>query len=162
MYYLFDYNGIGESFIREYCEDLLNNKEWTSQIVNLSGLFSNFNVDSLASIVEECNRYNEPPMEVVKYLNTRAETERCDYTVQLESLTGLAISHDAVWGGMPLSHNIVIDWYIKDDEDSDESVTFTTQDLVSVKGDEMVFQNNKFKLTLKKSQKQKLDYSVLV
>ena len=71
FFYLIDYKGIGEEFIREYCADHGINNHWTQQIVNLASMFKSFNFDMLKAIIEESIRYNESPAQAVKWLNAK-------------------------------------------------------------------------------------------
>lgn len=73
IYYMIDFNGLAPEFIREYCEDNLNNKSYIDKILAISSVFEQFNFDMLKAIVEEMNRYNEPPTEAIKILNAKFE-----------------------------------------------------------------------------------------
>jgi hypothetical protein len=73
IYYLFEYTGLDEDFIREYCDDNLNDKSKIDKIVELSKLFDQFNFDMLAAVVEEINRYEDEPSDLIKILNAKPE-----------------------------------------------------------------------------------------
>ena len=73
IYYYFDFRGLEEEFIREYCQDNLNNKSQIDTLCNIAGVFSAFNFDMLKATVEEMNRYDESPQEALRVLNVRAE-----------------------------------------------------------------------------------------
>ena len=73
IYYYFDFKGLEEEFIREYCRDNLNNKSHIDTLANIAGVFSAFNFDMLKATVEEMNRYDESPQEALRVLNVRAE-----------------------------------------------------------------------------------------
>lgn len=73
IYYMLDFRGLDADFIREYCNDNLNNKVHIETIVNVGSLFSEFNFDMLKSLVEEMNRYNESPQEALEMLNAKPE-----------------------------------------------------------------------------------------
>ena len=45
FYYSITYNGLEDSFVREYCEDNLNDKNMINSVVNFSSTFSKFNFD---------------------------------------------------------------------------------------------------------------------
>ena len=55
------------------CEDNLNDKSKISQVVAVSTVFEAMNFDMLQAMVEEMNRYEETPQEVLQYLNVRPE-----------------------------------------------------------------------------------------
>lgn len=67
--YSYAYAGLEEDFIREYCEENLNDKSNINGIVVLSSTFTRFNFDMLKSLVEEMNRYNESVSQSLEHLN---------------------------------------------------------------------------------------------
>lgn len=73
LYYHITYGHLEEDFIREYCEDLLNNKSWVENIVQISTMHGKFNFDMLQALINETNRFNEPPEEVAEILNIHPE-----------------------------------------------------------------------------------------
>lgn len=85
IYYMLEFEGLEEEFIREYCQDNLNDKEQIQSIVNVSSLFYHFNFDILQSLVEEMNRYNEPASESIKMLNVKPESN--DDELKIVSVT---------------------------------------------------------------------------
>lgn len=92
IYYLFEYSGLEENFIREYCVDNLIDKTKTSSIVNVSNMFDHFNFDMLAAIVEEVNRYNEEPSDIVKFLNAKPEyCGESNYSIDVNIMNHRAI-----------------------------------------------------------------------
>ena len=76
IFYAIDFFGLEEQFIREYCEENLNNKLHINKICLFSNLFSSFNFDMLKALVEDMNRYNESPEETIKMLNTKPDSFR--------------------------------------------------------------------------------------
>jgi hypothetical protein len=85
IFYSVDFKGLSEEFIRDYCNDVLDNKTYIDQITKIATLFSQFNFDMLKALVEDMNRYNETPQEVMRLLNAKPEYDNAepDYTVQL-------------------------------------------------------------------------------
>mgnify|MGYP001418830748 CR=1 FL=1 len=71
IYYHYKYAGLEEDFIREYCNDNLNNKELVDDIIPLTLLIESFSFDILKALVEELNRYGEKVSEVIKHLNVK-------------------------------------------------------------------------------------------
>ena len=51
IFYLLDFKGLDTAFIREYCEDRLNNKQHIDQICGLTSIFGQFNFDMLKALV---------------------------------------------------------------------------------------------------------------
>ena len=74
LFYLINYKGLDANFVREYAEDNLKNKDHIEKLVNITALYKHFNFDMLKAIVEEMNRYNEPPKEALVYLNAQPDT----------------------------------------------------------------------------------------
>ncbi len=73
IFYLLDFKGLDEGFIREYCDDNLINKSHLDELIKVSGLFDVFNFDLLAAFVEELNRYDESPINLLPLLNAKPE-----------------------------------------------------------------------------------------
>ncbi len=75
IYYLLEYQGLDADFVREYCLENLKNQAQVDGVCRVATLFSQFNFDMLKCIVEEMNRYNESPLEVMRFLNTKADSD---------------------------------------------------------------------------------------
>lgn len=73
IFYLIEFDGLAEDFIRQYCADNLLDQSKTDKIVEVSALFDKFNFDLLSSFVEEVNRYGENPVDLVRVLNAKPE-----------------------------------------------------------------------------------------
>ena len=107
IYYTVRYEGLEEAFIREYCQDNLNNTQYIDQITKISVLFASFNFDLLKAIVEEMNRYDESPQDALKILNAIPESNSNntfditltvgDVVIPTEDLS------DEDWSGNPLT-----------------------------------------------------------
>jgi hypothetical protein len=84
IFYLMEFGGLDEKFIKEYCEENLSNQDWITKVVEVSRLFDVFNFDLLASIVEESNRYGEDPATLTDLLNAKPEyAGKSNYNVGL-------------------------------------------------------------------------------
>ena len=155
IFYMLDFKGLDPDFIREYCEDRLNNKEYIERIVQITGTFSAFNFDMLKALVEEMNRYNEPPQEAMKMLNAKPEySEECKYKVHLH-VDGKLIDeediNDEEWRGNPLNKQIHINYRVwEKDSDGNEdyewnAARFATTDLKRIEGDgtRFMFENER-------------------
>ena len=73
IYYMLDFKGLNSEFIEEYCWDNLKNTDNIQSVVNVGGMFAEFNFDMLKALVEEMNRYNETAQESMRMLNARPE-----------------------------------------------------------------------------------------
>lgn len=69
VFYHLKYEGLEAAFIREYCQDLLNNKNEIVAVERITKHFFTFNFDMLKALVEEMNRFDMPAAEAVEMLN---------------------------------------------------------------------------------------------
>jgi len=155
IYYMMDYKGLENDFIVEYCMDNLDATEHIPTVCRIATLFDQFNFDMLKAMVEEMNRYDETPQEVMKMLNTRPEfSSEVRYKVNLQ-VKGIDIPEkdaDTEWVGNPLTQNVCIDYKVFNEDTRDvsksgevvcdfdwENVRFLGQDLKQVDA-----QNGKF------------------
>jgi hypothetical protein len=97
IYYMIDYVGLEEEFIREFLSENLKHEKFTDEIVKISGLFKAFNFDMLQTIVEEINRYGCDPLDAVKYLNVKPENDGPGYqywTIEKVVINGKDVTKD--------------------------------------------------------------------
>lgn len=143
IFYMLDFTGVDEDQIREYCTANLGNKEHVEEIVKISKLFSKFNFDMMKAMVEEMNRYNEDPHEVMEMLNARPTTDtEGEYQVLLthkgkpvttiwpRSLSRNPLSSDT----LPFSFTLAKDAGDTPEVDDfdDSTVTFRQEHLVAI------------------------------
>jgi hypothetical protein len=153
IFYMIDFKGLDEAFIREYCEDNLNAKEYIDKICSIATLFSEFNFDMLKAMVEDMNRYNESPTDVMKLLNAKPEfSDESKYKVELQ-IGGIELDGKMVdqseWHGNPLVKGVNIDYKVienegTEDEDWDwKNTRFNAGDLKQVdsKSGKFIFLN---------------------
>jgi hypothetical protein len=115
IFYMIDFKGLDEAFIREYCLENLANPEpkTVDTVVNISSVFAAFNFDMLKALVEEMNRYGETPQEAMRILNVKAEFDAgAAYTVEIfKGDRSAARISPSTWNGTPLSaREISISW----------------------------------------------------
>jgi hypothetical protein len=112
IFYMLDYKGLTQDFIIEYCEDNLENKTHIHRICSITSLFNQFNFDMLKALVEEMNRYNEPPEEALRMLNVKPEFDSGNKYTPTLSVMGVPVSADMIgnkeWKGNPLQGKIEI------------------------------------------------------
>jgi hypothetical protein len=155
IFYMIDFKGLDRDFIVEYCNDNLNDKTYIEQICKIATLFSEFNFDMLKAMVEDMNRYNETPQEVMKLLNAKPEYDKGDevrFKVELLVNGSRVNTQTKTINRNPLGMNTVT---IESEEDADgnyEQYEFTQTDLVNVDGVTGTFEyddkeGNKLKLT---------------
>lgn len=108
IFYMIDFTGLDAAFVREYCEDNLNNKSYIDTVCTISGVFSAFNFDMLQALVQEMNRYDEGPQAALQYLNVRAEFDGSqDYTLTVRNAAGVAVNTREIEGN-PLARPIEV------------------------------------------------------
>ena len=118
IFYMVNFTGLDEAFIREYCADNLvlqgsTNLKTFDTIVNIASVFSAFNFDMLKALVEEMNRYGETPQEAMRILNVKAEFDGgASYSVEIYKGDRKADRvSPSVWNGAPLSSKeINVSW----------------------------------------------------
>lgn len=105
IFYMLEFDGLEPAFIREYCEDNLDNKKHIDTLCNISTIFDAFNFDMLKAMVEEMNRYDESPQDVLKIINVRQEFDEGGlFNVEL-IYKGMKIDNhefDDGWRGNPM------------------------------------------------------------
>ena len=69
--YAIEFEGLGASFVEEYCNDLLIDKSYIEQIIKLSASCEEFNFDMLQTLVDELNRYGGDFEDVIEILNVK-------------------------------------------------------------------------------------------
>jgi len=127
IFYMLDFKGLDEQFIREYCEDNLNAKQYIDQICKIATMFDQFNFDMLKALVEDMNRFKETPQECLEMLNAKPEfSNDSKFKINLfvnEKEVEESNMEDKEWFGNPLQKGIHVGYYAKSgkiDEDGDE------------------------------------------
>lgn len=114
IFYMVNFTGLDEAFIREYCYDnLLSDAKTVDTIVSIASVFGAFNFDMLKALIEEMMRYNETPQEAMRILNVKAEFDGgTTYSVEIYKGDRKADrTSPSSWNGAPLSSKeICISW----------------------------------------------------
>lgn len=171
LFYLLDFKGLDVEFIRDYCEDRLNNKQYIDQICSLTTLFNQFNFDMLKALVEEMNRYNESPTEALEMLNAKPEYDSgARYDITLID-GGKEIPVERLdrneWRGNPLAVagvSIEYDTDPNNDEAEWKDFRFTPENLINLNSQEgkFIFESKGARLILTRVRDKALyDYSAL-
>lgn len=115
IFYSLSYKGLDGDFVREYCQDNLENQDHTETVVKIGQVFESFNFDILKALVEEMNRYAEDPYEAMEMLNAQP-VQFSDYTkfeLRVWNPEGVEFKpNDGEWGEHPLTtrHGVVGMW----------------------------------------------------
>lgn len=113
IFYRFDYDGLEAEFIREYCEDNLNDKSHIDSMCRMSTLFPKFNFDILKAMVEEMNRYGESIQEVMQFINAKPQSSVGTHYEYVLEFNG-EILLKSKWSGNPLVDSVDISFNTED------------------------------------------------
>ena len=118
IFYMLDFDTLTSEFIKEYCEDNLDNKSQIESVVEISAIFNKFNFDMLKALVEEMNRYNEPAQEAMRILNTKPEfSDGSEYTYsitignrEMNTEYDDECGIEGKWRGNPIKDTVQVDF----------------------------------------------------
>jgi hypothetical protein len=164
IYYYFDFTGLDQEFVRNYCEDKLVNKNEIESVVKYSILFGEFNFDMLQAIVEEMNRYNESVDRVVKFINTKPSSDDGGrYELKVTDADGNIIPmYTTFFNGNPLKSNNELWTNYASDDIEDYGIEFDYHNLVEANGKDgfMKFRTDDgVELTFTPKRENKFDFS---
>lgn len=167
IFYIIDYSGLDEIFIREYCEDTLKNKTEINKIVQISHTFDKFNFDMLKALVEEMNRYGESVVDAIKILNVKAEfANAVEYAVEI-AVGGVPVTKEKlrtpIFKGNPLSREFDVEYYFGVDTDGDDiyfEPTILPRDLKTIDkdGQKYIFVKDNISVILTKTRAVQYNY----
>lgn len=85
MFYALSFDSLDQSFIQEYLEENLDNKDHIEAFLRYTGIYTFFNFDMLQAVVEEMNRYGESLRDVLEFMNIEPEIHQADsFTVDFK------------------------------------------------------------------------------
>lgn len=166
IFYMIEYKGLNASFVREYCEDNLVNKNHIDKTCEIAALFTDFNFDMLKALVEEMNRYDEGPANALQILNAKPEyNEDKEFEITLHIKNKLAEIEEPHWGGNPLNCQIQMSHKVwinkKDDHYNWKVANFVSADMIKIDATRgiYIFKNQDGSvLTLTKIKEKTFDY----
>lgn len=169
IFYMIEFTGLDAEFIKEYCNDILINKNHIAQICKLASLYNEFNFDMLKALVEEMNRYDESPQDAMRLLNAKPEFEGSHrFEIELEA-NGQIFNKDTgnlspkIWEHNPLSRELYLE-YDPEPDNVDSGwvdVIFNPSDLKQMDPEAGTFifiNHDDIKVTLTRSRPTKFDY----
>lgn len=134
LYYSIEFGGLEQEFIREYCEENLENQENLGTVLTVSAMFYRFNFDMLKAMVEEMNRYDESAFEVLELLNAKpiSVSSGAKYEVVVTTANGhKSVPQDVkeipIQGGVARGQGDAVALYVKFEGGPDLS-KFETED----------------------------------
>lgn len=161
IFYMLDFKGVSAEFIREYCNDNLEAKQFIEKIVSISTLFSEFNFDMLKALVEEMNRYNETPTDALAMLNAKPEFDGGSlYEIKVQH-NGKDIDYNDTYRGNPLAADGVQVGFDSDPENDLADYihkTFTANTLVTVKDGKFIFEDKGTRVVLTRQVEKQPNY----
>jgi hypothetical protein len=166
IFYLLEFRGVDEAFVRDYCHEKLNNKSYIQSICNLLTMFDAFNFDMLQSLVEEMNRYEESPQDALKFLNIKPlMIERQTYKIKFfieNSEIDEAKLEDTTVTISPMVSPVQVSW-LTDKLDSDnepewENVIFTPEDIKHISQGKYLYVQGNYKLSISRIETDNFDY----
>lgn len=102
VHFLKEFTGLESDVVEEIGLDLLNNKSYVPELIEVSQKMSECTFDTIMSLCKDCNLYEESPKACVKYMNillekTQYEVFReCNGTVTYEGLISFSESGKAI------------------------------------------------------------------
>lgn len=167
IFYAIEYKGVGLDFIKEYCEDKLKDKSYIEEIMKISDLFENFNFDMLQALVQDMNRYNESPRQVLELLNAkpifRNREARFDIRIFKNNEEVIPYEKQPYYD---TTCSFSVGFYLNDEDrkkDNDHWVDFNPDDLVEYKANQGIQKFQKqdgddvYRVILKKVEHKELD-----
>ena len=150
IFCMIDFDGLGVDFIREYCQDKLENKALVEAVCQVSSLLPKFTFDQLQALVEEMNRYGEGPEDAMAMLNVKPEFNEPErFDIGLVKPNGVVVPEseisESTWRGNPLEiRNAAFGYWDQENKDQDGdgkyvSVDIRTSNIVSVEPNDGVF-----------------------
>ena len=76
IHYHIEYKGLDSETIEEVIDDLLINKEYRSELLNILEFMNEVNLDLLICFISEINMFDESPSKVLPYLNIIVESQK--------------------------------------------------------------------------------------
>ena len=168
IFYHLEYNGLDIEFIREYCIENLNNQEMVEAVCRVTTMFWRFNFDMLKAMVEEMNRYNENPVEVLKYLNVKPEGEKHGtYVVELfVNNQPWENFYPREWNGNPVGRSeFQMEQYLPNSHELDDDTiyhSFTVNDIHTINPDteSVEYRKDNVSVVFKRKQYYSANYEV--
>jgi len=167
LYYLLEFKGLDASFVKEYCEDNLLRKDYIPAVSAIAALFRSFNFDMLKAMVEDMNRYDESPSEVLKYLNVSPDSGDGEhFNVKIMVDGKKKENTQKTWNGSPTSEVIRVYSESKggdnDEEEERKHHYFSAKNLLKLDPKTRVFEfQNEAGEVLTLTPKVSLDYNIL-
>lgn len=175
IYYMIEFDTLGEDFIKEYIDDNLNNKSRAADIITIAKMFDKFSFDMLQALVDEINYYDSPMMELIELLNVKPMMDRSNYQIKLfNNGTQMELYDYDIMDVSPLTlESLSLNFRdtaneTDDDGEDDSYITFIQDMLVSFDKESGAFTynqkigNNVYQLVAKPHKKEAFDMASIM
>lgn len=161
IFYSLDFDGLSREFIKEYTEDHLVNKAHQPGLLKTATLFSKLNFDMLQSLIEEMNRYDEPALSSIEFLNIQPSDYAEMYDIRslidpegnmISTKNHVNMKHPLISGNSYFDFNIDVPEVEEGEEEEDDYVSLhlTPDKITSYNEDEYTYLVDEYKVTIVK------------
>lgn len=103
IHFLKEFTGLDEDIVRDIGNDLLDDKTWIEELVEISQKMTECTFDVIMSICSDSNLFKESPKQVVRYMNVLMESSQYEVFEEengvLAYRTTIKLKDDGRWDG---------------------------------------------------------------
>lgn len=103
IHFLKEFTGLDEDTVKEIGNNLLDNKDWTEELVEISQKMTECTFDVIVSICADSNLFKESPKQVVRYMNVLMESSNYEMFEEHDGIlmykTTCKLQDDGKWDG---------------------------------------------------------------
>lgn len=103
IHFLKEFTGLDEDTIKDIGNDLLDNKDWIEELVEISQKMTECTFDVIMSICSDSNLFKESPKQVVRYMNVLMESSNYDIFEEkggvLVHISSAKLKDNGLWEG---------------------------------------------------------------
>ena len=103
IHFLKEFTGLDEDTVKEIGNNLLDNKDWTEELVEISQKMTECTFDVIVSICADSNLFKESPKQVVRYMNVLMESSNYEMFEEHDGVlmyrTTYKLQDDGKWSG---------------------------------------------------------------
>lgn len=103
IHFLKEFTGLDEDTVQDIGNDLLDNKDWIEELVEISQKMTECTFDVIMSICSDSNLFKESPKQVVRYMNVLMESSIYDIFEEKDGvllrISSIKLKEDGLWDG---------------------------------------------------------------
>lgn len=103
IHFLKEFTGLDENTVQDIGNDLLDNKDWIEELVEISQKMTECTFDVIMSICSDSNLFKESPKQVIRYMNVLMESSIYDIFEEKDGvlirLSSTELKDDGLWDG---------------------------------------------------------------